>query len=186
MNKCPSNYQIARISLTLLCVTFFVLQTYQEMEKFFSNMTSVSTKTVKNANVRFPTIVVCLDEPFKSNKQYPKSLEDFYNITYTIEEVFYTLPDDLEVTSIATFFSGMCYLLKRAKESDINHYWLEFRIAKDIRTYFVDKGQELCLVYGLMNCNAHIEPTLSKGYGNDIVVAAKRHIRVPGYGQQRK
>ena len=179
MKKYPSEYRIAKVFLTLMCVTFFVLQSYQEMEKYFSNMTSTSTKTVKNANVRFPTIIVCLDEPFKTTKQFPKSLEEYNNISYTFDEVFDYLPNDFKVTNIATWV-GMCYRLKRATVSNQNFIYFSFKIAKDIKIYFIDKGQELCFEYGLQMCNVQLETTFSKGHGNDIVVSAKKFLRVPG------
>ena len=164
--------------LSLVCVIFFVLQSYQQMHKFFSNMTSVSTRTMKDEAVRIPNIIVCLEEPYKTNK-YPKSLEDFYNITYSADEVFYKLSDDLKVMSIATW-EGMCFLMKRRNGSDNTRFFLTFKMTKHIKVYYVDKGQELCLKYGLVNCDVQIEAILSKGHGNDIAVSAKKILRVPG------
>ena len=168
--------------LSLVCVIFFVLQSYQQMHKFFSNMTSVSTRTMKDEAVRIPNIIVCLEEPFKTNK-YPKSLEEFYNITYSADEVFYKLSDEFKVTSIATW-EGMCFLMRRRNgydpKSDHTEFFMAFNITKHIKVYFVDKGQELCLKYGLVNCDVQIEAILSKGHGNDIAVSAKKILRVPG------
>ena len=72
MKKYSSTYNIARIILSLTCVIFFVLQSYQEMDKYFSDMKSVSTKTMKDVAVPIPNIIVCLDEPFKTYK-YPST-----------------------------------------------------------------------------------------------------------------
>ena len=79
MKKYSSSFTIARVVLTLTCVIFFVLQSYQQMDKFFSNMTSVSTRKMKDVEVQIPNMIICLNEPFKSD-QYPKTLEDYYNI----------------------------------------------------------------------------------------------------------
>ena len=178
MKKYLSTYNIARIVLTLTCVIFFVLQSYQETDKYFSNMTSVSTKSVKNANVRFPTIIVCLKDPFKI-KRYPKSLEEFRDITYTADEVFYNVPNSYKIKSIATIWQGMCFLLERTKGSDPVLY-MTFKITQDLKMYYVDKGKELCLIYGLAFCDVQIEETLANAHGNDIAVSAKKFIRVPG------
>ena len=133
---------------------------------------------MRGVAVRIPNIIVCLEEPFKTNK-YPKSLEEFYNITYSADEVFYNLSDELKVTSIATW-EGMCFLLKRSNGSDHTRFFLTFNMTKHIKVYYVDKGQELCLKYGLVNCDVQIEAVLSKGYGNDIAVSTKKFLRVPG------
>ena len=178
MKNYSSAYKIARIVLTLICVILFVLQSYQQMDKFFSNMTSVSTSTMKDVAVRIPNIVVCLEEPFKA-KKYPKSIEEFLDITYTVDEVFRNVPVDLQVASIATR-EGICYLLKRRQESDKTIFEISFKMTKDIKIYYVDKGQELCFIYGLFLCNVQLEASLVRGHGSDMIVTSKKFIHVPG------
>ena len=80
-------YNLIRLILTLLCVILFVLQSFGEMEKFFSNMTSVSIRTEEDLKVPKPTIVVCLKEPFKMGR-YPETMEEYRNLTYSFGEVF--------------------------------------------------------------------------------------------------
>ena len=178
MKKYLSSYNIARVILSLTCVIFFVLQSYQEMDKYFSDMKSVSTKTMKDVAVPIPNIIVCLDEPFKTYK-YPRSLQEFYDITYTADEVFKHVPKNFKITSIATIWQGMCFLLKITKRSS-TEIFMTFNMTPNLKIYYVDKGKELCLIYGSNNCDIPIEATFAKGHGNDIIVSAKKFTHIPG------
>ena len=135
---------------------------------------------MKDVAVPIPNIIVCLDEPFKTYK-YPRSLQEFYDITYTADEVFKHVPKNFKITSIATIWQGMCFLLKRTERSSTEIYMtFKRRMTQDIKLYYVDKGKELCLIYGLAFCDVQIEETLANAHGNDIAVSAKKFIRVPG------
>ena len=139
---------------------------------------------MKDVEVQIPNIVICLNEPFKSD-QYPKSLEDYYNITYSADEVFAFVPKDLEVTRIATW-EGMCFLLKQSKESDETDYFIVFKINENLKVYFVDIGRELCLIYGLVLCDVPIDVAQTIGRGNDMVVSVTKFLHIPGYTPDEK
>ena len=96
------------------------------------------------------------------------------------DEVFSFVPEDLEVTSIATW-EGMCFLLKLAMESVQTDYHIVFKINDYIKVFFVDVDQELCLIYGLVNCDVPIKTAQTIGLGNDMVVSANKFLHVPGY-----
>ena len=177
MKEDSSAYNIAKVTLTLTCVILFVLQSYQQMDKFFSNMTSVSTRKVKDVVVRIPNIVFCLEDPFKT-KKYPMSLQEYHNITYSAHEVFKYVPDDLKISSIATW-EGICYLFRRNPHSDETIFEISFKITNNMKIYFIDRGQELCFKYGLFLCNMPLEASLSKEHGIDMIVSTKKFIHVP-------
>ena len=176
MKEYLSAYNIAKVSLTLICVILFVLQSYQQMDKFFSNRTSVSTSKVKDVVVRIPNIVICMEDPFKT-KNYPTSLQEYQNITYSAHEVFKYVPDDLKVTSIASW-KGICYLLRRNPHSDVTMFDMTFKMTRNMKIYYVDRGQELCIKYVLVFCNRPLEASLSKDYGAEIVVSPKKFTHV--------
>ena len=74
--------------VTGLCLICFVLQSHKEIEKFLTNMTSVSTqlKSGEEENIRLPRFAVCANEPFKSDK-FPETLDEFLNLTYSKNEL---------------------------------------------------------------------------------------------------
>ena len=62
-------YVFIKYLLTSVSVILFILHSYKEIGKFFSNMTSISIQTVtENVDIQFPQVVVCLKEPFKGPK----------------------------------------------------------------------------------------------------------------------
>lgn len=62
-------YLIIKILITQICITVFILQSYQEVIKFFRSLTSVSIRTEAVVDLQYPTIVICLKEPFKVRKR---------------------------------------------------------------------------------------------------------------------
>ena len=61
-------YLCIKYGLTSICAILFILHSYKEIGKFFSNMTSISIQTVTQVvDIEYnPQIVVCLKEPFKA------------------------------------------------------------------------------------------------------------------------
>ena len=47
----------------------------------------MSTRFVTDVEMRWPKIVICLDEPFKTDK-FPMTMEEYLNTTYSLDEVF--------------------------------------------------------------------------------------------------
>ena len=178
-------YNLTKFILILSCVTFFVLHSFGEIEKFFSNMTSVSTRTVTDLEIRMPTIVVCLKEPFKIGR-YPETMDEYRNYTYSFGEVFARVhpgeSEGLEVTDIATFWYGMCFVLK---VPETWHAELTFTFNTGftpMNMYYVDKGQELCIIYGLHFCNVYIEKVVLARNTYETQVRVRKRVRTPGYG----
>ena len=152
------------------------------MEKFFSNMTSISIRTVTDLKIRKPTIVVCLKEPFKIAK-YPKTMEEYYNLTYSFTEVFADVhpgpSEGLEVKDIATFWYGMCFVLEVPDtwEAELT---LTFNTGKKVNVYYVDKGQELCIIYGSHFCNVYIQKVVLTSNTFETQVRVQKRVRTPG------
>ena len=48
--------------------------------------------------------------------------------------------------------------------------------------FYVDKGQELCIIYGLHFCNVYIEKVVLARNTYETQVRVKKRVRSPGYG----
>ena len=147
-------YLLLKVSIMATCFLLFTLQSYREVEKYYSGMTSVAMRTETNQKLQFPTIVICLKKPFKREK-YPVTLEEYRNLTYSLGEIIDTdnsipnISQGLVVEEIATIFDGVCSVLKLPEDwSYPKHVFVALRTNKTHQLYFVDKGQELCILYG--------------------------------------
>ena len=135
------------------CCLLFTLQSYRELDKYFRAMTSVAIHTEVNKNLPFPTVVICLKEPFKMDK-YPVTPEEYRNFTYSLEEIIDTdrsspnISQGLAVEEIATFYDGMCFVVKIPEDWTYPKLvFIALKTHKILHVYFVDKGQELCILY---------------------------------------
>ena len=176
-------YNLAILILTLSCVIFFVLQSSGELEKFLSDMTSVSIRTLPYPKTRTPTIVVCLKEPFKTGR-YPETMDEYRNQTYSFGEVFARVhPGDsegLRVVPIATFWYGICFVLK-VPETWRDELTLTFNTGFiPMNMYYVDTGQELCIIFGLHFCNVFIQKVVLASNTFETHVRVRKRVRAPG------
>ena len=176
-------FNLATFIVTLSCVIFFVLQSSGEMEKFFSDMTSVSTRTLPYSKIRNPTIVVCLKEPFKTGN-YPETMDEYRNQTYSFGEVFAGVhPGDSEglwVVPTATFWYGMCFVLK-VPETWHKELTLTFNTGFiPMNMYYVDTGQELCIIFGMHFCNVFIHKVVLASNTFETHVRVRKRVRTPG------
>ena len=100
-----------------ICCLLFVLHSYQELDKYFRDMTSMGMRTETDKNLPFPTIVICLKNPHKKEK-YPATSEEYSNFTYSLGEIIdtdKTIPNirqGLIAEEMATYFSGRGFILK--------------------------------------------------------------------------
>ena len=136
------------------CCLLFVLHSYQELDKYFAGMTSMAMRTETDPNLPFPTIVICLQDPYKKDK-YPATSEEYRNLTYSLDEIIdtnKTIPNirqGLIAEEMATYFSGRCFILKIPENYTFPDYVsIALKMNKILHVYFVDKGQELCILYG--------------------------------------
>ena len=113
----------------------------------------MAMRTETNPKLPFPTIVICLKEPFKVEK-YPVTPEEYHNLTYPLEEVIdmsNSIPNisqGLVAEEMATFYDGMCYVLKVPQDfSYPNLVFISLKTDKLLHVYFIDEGQELCMLY---------------------------------------
>ena len=170
----------ARVMVTLTCLILFVLQSNKEIAKFFSNMTSVSTHYMSGieADIRLPHIVICAAEPFKSDK-FPETLDEYRNLTYSKDEIIATLwpeeTDDgtrIKVTEIATISHGMCLVLETP-----SWLFIGLNLTQEVVVYFVDHGQELCIISGTINCDVPIQSMVLNKFYHDAKIAGNKIVR---------
>ena len=106
----------------------------------------------------------------------PRTLEMYNASTYSLNEILNEsmLGPGLNVTEIATLYYGRCVLVEPPKEVS-NDYHTEFFLStkEQIVLHFVDKGQELCIIYG--RCDEFISTATM---GNNATVLARVRIKV--------
>ena len=176
MMKYKSSFSIAKLIITVGCLVFFVLQSHKEMKKFLSNVTSVSTQPHRrDVKIRMPRMVLCLDEPFKSDK-YPDTAEEYYQSIYSKDEIIGNIffPSGVQVTELTTFYYGSCYMLTIPEESS----WIiiSLNLAKDVILYLVDHGQELCIINHVAFCDVPIQGMVLKQFFHDILIRARKML----------
>ena len=182
MEKYLSQYNIVRIIVTSACLIFFVLHSKQEIEKYFSNVTSFSTTimTDKEVALRFPRIVICVaDNPYKSDK-FPETLEEYTNLTYSRDEVIGTImgsTNTSHVTELATYRYGRCYVLEISPNEEIESHLIGFKIKKNLMVFFIDYGQELCIIYSVLHCDVLLHNVLLDKYWHGVKIRSKKTIR---------
>lgn len=149
-----NGYLLRKVSIMVTCCLLFIWQSYQEVDKYFRGITSIATRTERNDNLQFPSIVICLKDPFKMDT-YAVTLEEYRNWTYSLEEIIdldSTMPNrsqGLVVEEIATYYEGMCFVVMPPRNRTYpENIFIGLKTNNPLNVYFVDKGQELCILYG--------------------------------------
>ena len=169
-----------RATIIGVCVILFILQSYQEIDKFFKGVTSVSTRTDDDGYLPHPDIVVCMKEGFKEGK-FPRTLEEYVNLTYSSDEIVNSsvwTSDAIKVIELATLSQGRCVLLNIPKH--VTHSeWLHVSNNKSSLVYLVGKGQELCIIYEYCK-NPPVMVELTNAYITAIRIRAKKKVQSAG------
>ena len=173
-------FNIARVIVTFACLILFFLQSRRVIGKYFSNMTSTSTRYIsaKEADIRFPRIAVCAKESFKSDK-FPETLDEYLNFTYSQNELIggFYFDDDYKVTEIATIYYGRCYILESPRARTI----VALNVTKEVLVYFIDHGQELCIINSIKTCDVQIQSIVVNNFYHDSKVEANKLVREERY-----
>ena len=175
-----SPLNIARVIVTLACLMLFFLQSRKEIEKFFSNMTSTSTRYMsgKEADIRLPRIAICAAESFKSDK-FPETLDEYLKLTYSQDELIGTYFNGkiVQATEIATIYYGRCYVLK----TPLNRFVVGLNVTKEVIAYFIDHGQELCIINSIKTCDVQIQSIVLDNFYHDSKIQANKLVREERY-----
>ena len=176
-----SPFNIGRVLVTFACLILFFLQSRRVIEKFFSNMTSTSTRYMsgKEADIRLPRIAICAKESFKSDK-FPETLDEYLNLTYSQDELIGGIMDEEDynkVTEIATIFYGRCYVLEMPRSRTI----IGLNTTKEVLVYFIDQGQELCIINSMKTCDEQIQSIVVNNFYHDSKIAANKLVREKRY-----
>ena len=123
-------------------------------------------------------------DPLKSEK-FPDTIEEYTNTTYSKNEVIAGGVDDVPVTEIATFMYGMCLVLDIEPKDHQNdakqpnklqnnelHVRIGLNTTRKITAYFVDHGQEICLIYAVPNCDIP-QGIVVQGFYTKVKIKAK-------------
>ena len=147
-------YFLLKIAIMATCCILFVLQSYQEIAKYFMGMTSVASYVENNDKLQFPTVVICLREPFKMDR-YALDLEEYRNSTYSLTDIIdndRSIPNTsqgLSVKVIATYYEGNCFVLRPPDNFTYQQriMFIGLKTNQTLHVYFVDRGQETCILY---------------------------------------
>ena len=147
-------YFLLKIAIITTCSLLFILQCYQEVEKYINGIESLASSVEHSDKLQFPTVVICLKEPFKMDR-YALTQDEYRNWTYPLAEIIDTdrsIPNanhGLSVKEIATHYEGKCFVLQPPKNLTYPHYFfIGLKTNKSLDVYFIDKGQEPCIIYG--------------------------------------
>ncbi len=73
--------------LFVVCLLLFLMQSYREIHKYFTNLTSTSLRTHREYNVTFPILVVCNRRAFRTD-DYILTFDDYAAAVFTYDETF--------------------------------------------------------------------------------------------------
>ena len=169
-------YKALKVALILVFGSIFMVQAYNEINKYFKEITSVTIRTEDSHSIQdeqHPGIVICMKKPFKREASVT-TLGEYNETTYSINEIIDkdSLHADLNVTEIATWYYGRCALLK-APEDAPNDYNIEVTLntTEEVVLHFIDKGQELCMIYG--RCDEFVSTATVRSNVSIVVVRVK-------------
>ena len=137
-----------RVTIATVCVILFILQSYQEVDKYFKRMTSVAVRIEEHNEVPYPSILVCPKEGFKEGV-FSTTIDEYLNRTYSSDEIIENVsPYDLvKVTEIATFGRGRCVFLEVPENLGHSTWDLHVSVHVPSSAYIVERGQEMCVMY---------------------------------------
>ncbi len=154
-----------RVALFLLCLGLFLLQSYQEMLKYASGVTSTAISTFIDNNVSYPIMAVCASKVYREVGRIT-TMERYLEMTYTAEEI--VMLDKLEpgreyfnISSWYTYHYGLCVLLR---PHETIHYtdWVKIRAKLKVKVFLLAEHQELCLVMADCNRELAVVPTVDE------------------------
>ena len=153
-NMKDTTYRPLKAGISTICIILFVIQSFREVDKFLSKMTSVAVATEVYNDVPYPNMVVCPREGFKE-ASFPRTTDEFVNLTYSQTEIIEYVADhrgnyfvDINMTEIATILHGMCVLLEIPDDLGYGNWGLILSTYVSTQIYLVERGQELCIAYG--------------------------------------
>jgi hypothetical protein len=154
VTKVPSKRRFAvKVALTLACMALFGAQSYRELKKYFSKLTSTAVSTQTDKNIGYPTIVICSHQGYKKNI-FALTTEMFVKNTYSYHDIFVNgsfSPDNMtNVKVIHTFFNGRCYVITGNANLTYKD-WMKFQVhdLKKVTISIVQKDEELCVIMGI-------------------------------------
>lgn len=136
----------------LVCTGLFAGQSYKEIMKFFTKLTSTAIRTYREDSLVHPDIVVCHDKPFDSDKQIITK-EEFERHSKTAEDTFFLdgfMPplntSLVSVESVYTIWVGRCFLVRIAPSVDFSQWiGLAIRNMSGVHISLLSRHQEVCV-----------------------------------------
>ena len=171
-------YKALKVVLVLGFASIFTFQAYKEIYKYYKQITSVTIRTEdshSSQDEEHPDIVICMKKPFKLGTP-ARTLEEYNASTYSLDEILDLSPEylisDLNVTEIATWYYGRCALMKAPKDAS-NEYTIEVTLntQQEVVLHFIDKGQELCMIYG--RCDEFVSTATLRSNVSVVIVRVK-------------
>ncbi len=139
------------------CVLLFILQSYREVNKYATGLTSTAMSTYINTEIRYPPMAVCATRPFRERKRSVDKVT-FEANTLGIEDIFFydnehiSPNETFELTPFVTFYVGRCFFI-RVNASVRHTSWVMLGFKVPVRLYFLLAGQEICIITSECNFN---------------------------------
>ena len=170
---------VVRFIITVVCLGLFFAQSFKEMQKYASGLTSSAIFTYQDENLTYPDIVLCHKEGFKTNN-FDDSVESYINNTYYYDEIVksgsHRPRDAFNVTEFYTYIYGRCYLLEpNPKYKYVD--WMMLHLLNPSKTtmYIINKGQEICLIIG--ECNNKYQVIDTEYDAFSVYMTARKEVR---------
>ena len=109
--------------------------------------------------------VICLLPVF-----YRKFPDCFIQLVPKVANVTNDL-DQFKVTEVATVYYGRCYIV----EIDEPVVFMGLKIEATL--YFIDRGQELCVINSILGCDVQIQSVVLHKFHYDIRVEANKIVK---------
>lgn len=114
----PTASKILQVVVFAVCLTLFAAQSYREIAKYFTKLTSTAIRTDNDLRPRHPAVCVCHKVPFKEdrliiNRSEYEERSWSLNETFKLELFQPSLnASKFEIDEIRTLWTGTCFLIR--------------------------------------------------------------------------
>lgn len=174
-----------RVLIVILCILGFIWISFEQVQKFFTRATSVSTVLAESQDQTFPSIAFCALNPYKPGASTAYvSQETFDQISVetnvTLDGLLISELDPLRKLNfsedlIYTIYNGKCKIFEVKGDIMIKQY-LMFSYPKDEKyhLFILQPYQKLFMIW--QQWMLDIAPNLEVNGDTDMVIELKRFL----------
>jgi hypothetical protein len=150
----PTKTYVVKIILVAVCLALFVAQSYRELAKYATGLTSTAIYTENDDDPGYPTIVFCGVDAYKQ-ADFIDTIEKYEENTQSYEDIFAENTTGngchFTVRPISTLFNGKCFLVDfEMAYCDENVWWRNIRVNEpsNVTINLIARHQEICIILG--------------------------------------